>query len=45
MLKGGVTKAFEIVLTQTLEVLAILVMVAGGGGGCTNCFHHLKGGM
>ena len=33
MLKGGGRKAFGIVLTQTLEILAMLVVIAGGGGG------------
>ena len=32
MLKGG-TNSFEVVLTQELEALAILICGGGGGGG------------
>ena len=37
MLKGS-TKRFQVVLTQTHEVLAMLK-----GGGAAKCFHPLKG--
>ena len=37
----GGTNSFEVVLTQELEVLAILI--GGRGGGGTKSFHSLKG--